>query len=139
MVPALLTTTLLFLAGLHLYWAAGGSWGKRFAIPEINGHPAFTPSPFITVAVALALLSAACVAILRGYFLFSSFPGSPAHWAAIAIGFIFFLRAIGDFRLAGFFKRVQGTPFATWDTRLFSPLCLLIAFAFFSSRPRRAV
>lgn len=131
MIPALLASILLFLAGLHLYWAAGGSWGKRFAIPEVNGHPVFTPSPLVTVAVVLALCGAASVAVVRGYFLFSSLPGSPVHWAAIAIGFIFFLRAVGDFRLVGYFKRVRGTPFATWDTRLFSPLCLLIAFGFF--------
>ena len=131
MVPTLLAFVLFLLAGLHLYWAAGGTWGKRVVIPEVNGQPAFMPSRLSTVAVALALIGAACVAILRGFFLFSSFPGSPAHWATIAIGFAFLLRAIGGFRLVGLFKRIRGTPFATWDTWLFSPLCLLIALAFF--------
>jgi hypothetical protein len=27
----------------------------------------------------------------------------------------------------GFFKVVKGTPFAEWDTCLYSPLCLLLA------------
>ena len=35
MIPALLAATLLSLAGLHLYWAAGGGWGKRVTLPEI--------------------------------------------------------------------------------------------------------
>ncbi|WP_425250890.1 DUF3995 domain-containing protein [Geothrix mesophila] len=131
MVPAVLASTLLFLAGLHIYWAAGGSWGKRNAVPETNGKPAFIPSRLSTIAVALALAIAAGVAILRGYFLLSSFPGSPAHWASIAIGLVFLLRAIGEFRLIGFFKRDRATSFARWDTWLFSPLCLLIALAFF--------
>ena len=131
MVPTLLASTLFFLAGLHLYWAAGGLWGKRIAIPESNGKPAFSPSRLSTIAVAIALVIAACVVILRGFFLFSSFPGSPAHWATIAIGLAFSIRAIGEFRLVGFFKRVRGTSFATWDTWLFSPLCLLIAIGFF--------
>src|SRR5664279_3401138 len=131
MVPTLLASTLFLLAGLHFYWAAGGTWGKHIAIPEVNGKPAFSPSRISTIAVAFALVGAACVAILRGFFLFSSFPGSPAHWASIAIGFAFLLRAIGEFRLIGFFKRIRGTAFASWDTWLFSPLCLLIAFCFF--------
>jgi hypothetical protein len=131
MVPTILASVLLFLSGLHVYWAAGGSWGKQIAIPEIKGQPAFMPSRISTTAVAVALAGAASVAILRGFFLFSSFPGSPAHWATIAIGFVFFIRAVGEFRLVGLFKRVRGTAFATWDTWLFSPLCLLIAFAFF--------
>ena len=131
MVPTILASLLLLLAILHIYWAAGGSWSKRIAVPEPKGKPAFSPSRISTLAVALALIGAACVAILRGFFLFSSFPGSPAHWASIAIGFVFFLRAIGEFRLVGLFKRVRSTAFATWDTWLFSPLCLLIAFAFF--------
>jgi len=131
MIPALLVSTLLFLAGLHIYWAAGGSWGKRNAIPETDGKPTFIPSRLSTIAVAMALTFAAVVALLRGFVLFHSFPGSLAHWASIAIGFIFFLRAVGEFRLIGFFKRVRGTSFATWDTWLFSPLCLLIALAFF--------
>jgi hypothetical protein len=37
------------------------------------------------------------------------------------------LRAIGDFRLVGVFKRIRGTPFAWWDSRLFVPLCCFIA------------
>lgn len=131
MVPALLATILLALAGLHLYWAAGGAWGSRQAIPEVHGQPAFTPSRLSTVAVALALTGAAAIALLRGYTLLSSFPGSAAHWASIALGLLFLLRAIGEFRMVGLFKRVRGTSFATWDTWLFSPLCLLMALGFF--------
>lgn len=131
MIPILLASTLLFLAGLHLYWAAGGPWGMGAAIPESNGKPLFIPSRLSTVAVALALSAAAGVAVIRGFFLFSSFPGSPAHWLTVAIGAVFALRAIGEFRFVGFFKRVRGSSFAMWDTWLFSPLCLLIAIGFF--------
>lgn len=131
MVPTLIASILVLLAGLHLYWAAGGLWGKHLAVPTVHGQPAFTPSRLSTVAVAVALLVAAGVVLLRGFFLYASFPGSAAHWATIAIGLVFFIRAMGEFRLIGFFKRIRGTAFATWDTWLFSPLCLLIAFGFF--------
>jgi hypothetical protein len=40
---------------------------------------------------------------------------------------IFVLRAIGNLRTFGFFKTITGTPFAEWDTWLYSPLCLLLA------------
>jgi hypothetical protein len=35
-------------------------------------------------------------------------------------------RAVGDFRLVGFFKTVRGSTFARMDTRLYSPLCVLL-------------
>jgi hypothetical protein len=44
-----------------------------------------------------------------------------------SISLMFLLRAIGDFRTVGFWKSITDTPFAHWDTRLYSPLCLGIA------------
>ena len=49
----------------------------------------------------------------------------------LVVAAAFLLRAIGDFRLVGFFKRVRNTRFAAWDTRLFSPLSLGIGIASF--------
>ena len=43
---------------------------------------------------------------------------------------IFILRAIGDFKYVGFFKKVKNTPFAKLDSKFYSPLCLLIGLAF---------
>lgn len=42
------------------------------------------------------------------------------------LGGIFLLRTIGDLKWVGFFKKQKGTLFATWDTMLNSPLCLLL-------------
>jgi len=39
----------------------------------------------------------------------------------------FALRAIGDFRYVGFFKRVRESRFARLDTFAYSPLCTLLA------------
>jgi hypothetical protein len=44
---------------------------------------------------------------------------------------LLFLRAIGDFHLIGFFKRVRGTRFASLDTAVYSPLCLALALGVF--------
>jgi Protein of unknown function (DUF3995) len=43
------------------------------------------------------------------------------------LSLVFLLRAIGNLRSFGFFKTVKGTPFAQWDTWLYSPLCVLMA------------
>ncbi len=125
-----LASVLAFLSGLHIYWAFGGHWGWGAAIPQVDGRPAFTPSRFATLLVALGLAAAAALPLVRaGAFPFPV-PSWLSQWSAILLAFIFFVRAVGDFRLVGFFKRVRGTPFAIWDTRLFSPLCLLLAAGF---------
>jgi hypothetical protein len=36
---------------------------------------------------------------------------------------------MGDFYLVGFFKNVHGTPFAFWDTWLYSPISLGLGLA----------
>jgi hypothetical protein len=125
-----LASVLAFLAGLHIYWALGGRWGWGVAIPQVDGRPAFTPSRAATVLVAFGLTVAVAVPLVRaGWF---PLPVSPwlSQSAAALLSLVFLLRAVGDFRLVGFFKRVRGTAFAVWDTRLFSPLCLLLAAGF---------
>jgi len=125
-----LASVLAFLSGLHTYWALGGRWGRGAAIPQVDGRPAFTPSRFATLLVALGLAAAAVLPLVRtGAFPFAV-PAWLSQWSAVFLALIFLLRAVGDFRLVGFFKRVRGTPFAIWDTRLFSPLCLLLAAGF---------
>jgi len=125
-----LATVLAFLSALHIYWAFGGRWGWGAALPQVDGRPAFTPSRFATLVVALGLAAAAALPLVRaGVFPFP-LPLWLSQGLAGLLSLIFFVRAVGDFRLVGFFKRVRGTPFAIWDTRLFSPLCLLLAAGF---------
>ncbi len=125
-----LASVLAFLSGLHIYWALGGRWGWGAAIPQVDGRPAFTPSRFATLLVALGLAAAAALPLVRAGALPFAVAPWLSQWSAVFLAFIFFIRAVGDFRLVGFFKRVRGTPFAIWDTRLFSPLCLLLAAGF---------
>ena len=125
-----LASVLAFLSGLHFYWALGGRWGWGTAIPQVDGRPAFTPSRFATLLVALGLAAAAALPLVRTGALPLPVPPWLSQWSAVFLAFVFFIRAVGDFRIVGFFKRVRGTPFAVWDTRLFSPLCLLLSAAF---------
>jgi len=125
-----LASVLAFLSGLHIYWALGGRWGWGAAIPQVDGRPAFTPSRFATLLVALGLAAAAVLPLVRTGALPFVVPAWLSQWSAVFLALIFLIRAVGDFRLVGFFKRVRGTPFAIWDTRLFSPLSLLLAAGF---------
>ena len=58
-------------------------------------------------------------------------PSSWTTWAAYALALALIGRAIGDFRLVGFFKRVRGSNFARMDTAVYAPLCLLLGVAVF--------
>jgi hypothetical protein len=130
MIAFTLAFVLVFLSGLHIYWAFGGRWGWSVAIPQINKRAAFSPSRFATVIVAFGLATAALVPLVRTGTLSIPAPLWLSQWSAGLLSLVFCMRAVGDFRLVGFFKRVRGTPFAIWDTRLFSPLCLLLAAGF---------
>jgi hypothetical protein len=143
------------IAGIHFYWAAGGSWGSRQALPQRpvlseagqaigrdlatrrerdRSTPLFTPGRMATVAVALLFFAGAfgCAALLL-------FPNIRAwQWGslnpengALAGAIIFALRAIGEFRYVGFSKRIRGTEFAWWDDRFFSPLCVTLAICLY--------
>ena len=104
----------------HTYWACGGRRGKRAVIPQRgpgpNSAPLLRPSRTATIAVALALFLAAAVTI----------DGAAAGNLVLAL--LFGLRAVGDFRWVGFSKRVRTTPFARWDTWLYSPLSLALSW-----------
>jgi len=118
---------LLTLSAVHAYWAAGGVAGKAAAVPERKGRPVFTPSATGTAVVAACLALAAVLIAMRAGLFPASFLGSVPRIATWALVVVFALRAIGDFRYVGFFKRVRGTRFARLDTMFYSPLCFLLA------------
>jgi len=123
-----LTVIFAFIGGIHFYWALGGKWGFSVALPtNAEGERQMSPKPLLTAVVGFGLM-------LFGvfYLMFTDFLPAllPESWIAV-IGWIlpgiFFLRGVGDFKYAGLFKKVKNTQFATYDTYLFSPLCLVIA------------
>ena len=127
LVALALVTVFSLLSLLHVYWACGGRLAAVAVIPEVHGRPAFRPGVGITLVVATAL--AACAALVAVAAGLVPMPVSPwlVRVAMYALALVFVLRAIGDFRLVGFSKRVRGTRFARLDTLVFSPLCLAIA------------
>lgn len=117
------------LAALHVFWAAGGRAGGAAAIPRHAGRALLTPSPLATLAVAGALVAAALVTAAAAGWLGRGTALRVGRPLAYGLALVFALRAVGDFRYVGFFKSLGDDPFRSWDTWLFSPLCLLIALA----------
>jgi hypothetical protein len=121
----LAAVTLATIAAVHVAWAFGWRWGLAVAIPSVDGAPAFAPPRGLTLAVAFALAVASVLA-------WSASRASAAWiaWLSLGAAAVFALRAIGDLRYAGIFKREGGTPFAWWDDRLFTPLCVALSMCF---------
>jgi len=131
MLPALLIAILLLLALLHLYWLGGGHAGLAAAIPERDGRPLFAPSALATASVAAALAGGAVLVSALAGWLALPLPSGLRVALGYGLALVFLARAIGDFRWVGFFKRVRGTRFAAWDSRLYAPLCLGLALGVF--------
>jgi hypothetical protein len=123
----LLAVIFAAIALLHFYWAAGGVTSGVAAIPSVGGKQAFTPSAFGTAMVALAFVAAVLVVLGHSGFLGGFVPQWIFRTGLYVISVLFLLRAIGEFRLVGFFKQVSDSTFAQWDTWFYSPLCLVIA------------
>lgn len=116
------------LSLIHLYWGVGGRWGYDLAIPVQNGKPVINPSKGVTILLAIIFMLPILLILGRMEVYDIKLPPFVYQVGLWGICFVFFLRAIGNFKTIGFFKKITGSKFGLWDTLLFSPLCLLVAF-----------
>jgi hypothetical protein len=126
---AIFNTILLgLISALHFYWLLGGKWGGDAAIPTIkDGKLAIQPGIFATLVVALGLLFMALLHLDKIGLIALHLPTFVDAYSLKIIAFIFLIRAIGEFRYVGFFKKINNTQFAQLDTKFYSPLCLLLS------------
>ena len=127
----LLISVFVFLASVHVYWAFGGRIAMVAAIPELRGAPSFVPGRIATLLVASSLFSCAALVGAASGFIDAPVPAVAIQWSCFGLALLLLLRAIGDFRLVGFFKTVRGSRFAWLDSALYSPLCLALALGVF--------
>ena len=125
------TVVFVALSAIHLYWAVGGRLGKVAAVPELKGRPAFVPSALSTFAVAIALALCSVLVAASAGLIVSPVPAPWVTWLAYLLATALVARAVGDFRLVGFFKRVRGTRFARLDNAIYAPLCLALGLGVF--------
>lgn len=130
MISALINFTILSLvSAIHVYWSFGGTWGLRESLPEHNGSKAFQPGRIATLVVAFVFGGMALFYLFKiGWLLLPPWliPFWLQQYGLWLLAGIFMLRAIGDFRYVGFFKKVRNSRFAQLDTSFYSPLCLLL-------------
>lgn len=124
----LLSFIFIILAGVHFYWASGGRRGFEEALPtdEKGKKMMIEPSPLACVVVGLGLLLFGSYYLLKSGLVEVDVPEWIMTYGGWIIPAIFLFRAIGDFKYAGFFKRVKNTEFGKRDTRFYAPLCLFI-------------
>ena len=115
------------LAGWHFFMALYPSRGASGAVPTSNGEPLFVPSTRATLAVGVVLLLFAVLVAATAGMLALGVPDVVLRWLSYALALGLLARAVGEFKYVGFFKRVRGSRFATLDTLVYSPLCLVLA------------
>jgi uncharacterized membrane-anchored protein len=131
-----------FAAGFHLHWAFGGSLGYSVSLPQradgvpVMAHrlPWWRPA---AAAVALALILLALLLIAHAGLLPLPVPPRLARLALLVAGGAFVARALVPNRYVGFFKSLRTTRWARFDTRLYSPLFLILGLILLASALER--
>ena len=130
--PLVLSLAIIaFAAGFHLLWAVGGQLGLSVSLPQLpDGTPVMAHRlPWWRPAAGAVALGLACLALLllaNAGALRLPIPRAWVRFLLLAAGLAFIARALVPNRYVGFFKRLRSTRWARYDTRLYSPLFLLL-------------
>jgi hypothetical protein len=126
-IAILLFLVFLFLSGIHFYWALGGLWGSEAVYPTMdNAIKPQMPGVVPTLIVAVGLLSMGLFILLKAGVIAVSIPLWINNYGLWILASIFTIRAVGDFKYAGFFKKIKHTTFGKHDTKYYSPLCVVL-------------
>jgi hypothetical protein len=131
MITAILSTILIViftsLGFIHFYWLFGGKWGLEQTLPTKKiGTKAIEPPKFATTIVGIVLVSFGLLYLTNTGLKIFQVPNWIVAYGSWIIPSLFILRAIGDFKYVGFFKKIKNTVFAKADSKWFAPLCLTI-------------
>jgi hypothetical protein len=126
-----LALLLAVIAGLHGYWGRGGLWpaateDELIATVIGNAQARRMPPPTLCLLVALAIAVTAIWPLLL-----AQTPGTAALRPLLLLGgfaimAVFLLRGVAGY-LPAWRRLHPREPFASYDRRYYSPLCLLIA------------
>ena len=116
------------LSLIHLNWARGGTCGIDNALPTNNeGKRILNPRKIDSLIVGLGLLGFSSFYLHISGIVTLPIPDFISKYVKWIIPSIFLLRAIGDFRYVGLFKKIKNTNFGRFDTAYFIPLCIIIS------------
>jgi Protein of unknown function (DUF3995) len=118
---------LLIISLLHFYWGFGGRWGMAQSLPtNEQGETVLKPDAVACFVVAIGLMCMSVYVFGFSKMINLPLPNLVTKYSIWVIAFIFLARAIGDFKYAGFNKKIKTTRFAELDTRYYAPLCLYL-------------
>jgi uncharacterized protein DUF3995 len=131
MILAVSLAIIAFAAAFHAYWALGGNLGHAVSLPQRpDGTPVMADRlPWWRPAagvVALLLVVLALLLLGREQLLPLPLPTELQRVALLIAGCAFVARSLVPNRFVGFFKSLRTTRWAKYDTRLYSPLFLLL-------------
>ncbi|WP_027076336.1 DUF3995 domain-containing protein [Maribacter antarcticus] len=132
MTTTMLSTILLViftsLGFIHFYWLFGGKWGLEKVIPTKDNQLNTLSIPkFATLIVGLIFVFFGLIYLVKSGLTNLEVPNWVTNYGYWILPSIFILRAIGDFKYVGIFKKIKNTNFAKADSMFFSPLCLTVA------------
>ena len=117
----------IVIGGFHFYWLFGGIWGLKKVIPTKNDKLNSLKIPiYATLMVGIVLLLFGVLYFIKSGLTSIELPNGITNFSYWFIPVIFILRAIGEFNYVGFFKKINNTEFSKADSKIFSPLCLII-------------
>ncbi len=123
----LLSIILIALGILHFNWAMGGEFGFSKSLPtKESGERVLNPTKMASAIVGIGLVAFGIFYVFKSGLIALNLPGWITIYGGWIIPIIFLLRAMGEFKYVGFFKKVKNTEFGRLDTKYFSPLCLVI-------------
>jgi hypothetical protein len=122
---------IVFAASFHAWWAVGGRLGHSVSLPQRpDGSPVMAERlPWWRPAAAAVALGLVFLALLLAAWsgrLPLPVPRAIARALLFATGTAFVARALVPNPWVGFFKTERTTRWARYDTRLYSPLFLLL-------------
>ena len=112
---------------IHLNWVIGGKFGYVESLPtKENGERVLNPKKIDSAIIGIGLIAFGIFYMIESGLIEYNLPEWIIKYGSWIIPIIFLLRAVGEFKYVGFFKSVRKTEFGKLDTKLFSPLCLII-------------
>jgi hypothetical protein len=129
-----LTIIIAAIAALHAYWAAGGLWPGTTAAELANtvvGIPLMRtmPAPRLSALVATMIAGGAAWPLLLAPLVSRYIAPELAALGSGALAAVFLLRGLAGFTPL-MTKRHTAEPFASYNRKYYSPLCLALGVGF---------
>jgi hypothetical protein len=125
--PLILCVIFFILSIIHFNWVLGGTFGFAASLPtNEKGERVINPKKMESGVVGTGLMAFAFFYLVKSGMIDIDLPEWVMNYVSWIIPAIFILRAIGEFKYIGFFKRIKNTEFGKLDTKFYSPLCLSV-------------